>query len=320
MINENNKDFVICYLEGNLGDDVLVEKYLSNMAVDKAYLRGDGYKGSFTQKVSTKASFIDFFNTDRLVFVGGSIFGDTNESTVGIYLKRFLLCLLAKGLNKKIVVLGVNLGPFRKFGTKVLCASILSMCNYLQVRDRYSYNVASFFNSGVVLAKDPADDVEFLEGLISDKDRSVCTEKGLKIKNIGVSLVGEQVETNKKIISRVADEAVDSKVRVNVVFYSFCDSEGDYEVSVSAVKELKKMLPNVRFEIVRYENGSSLSDVIFSLSRCDVFVGGRFHSLVFAKNFCESTVLFSYSEKTVNYFSTHYGVNILDGDALGKNL
>lgn len=246
---------------------------LTAVKISPLYLFGEGFfvkrfLNSYLRKFYAKKS-------DVIVFGGGSIFHSENSIR---WKKEMLAHAQSSGRCIAALALGVSFGPFPTNKARKMCKDFLCNIDGVLVRDKDSYSFATIAKpEGVRIAL--THDLALL--LPAPARMSKTADSGM---TLGISINGglsEKVLSNllcelKKAINKLSDK----KTIKNIHLLAFCKDKtyGD----VDSLNHLSNMLKstNIASNMILY-NGSPL-EFAQAISQCDIIIGMRLHSQVFA--------------------------------------
>lgn len=205
--------------------------------------------------------------SDVFISGGGSLLQDvTSMKTVPYYLG---LIFLAQVFNLKTIFFAQGVGPLNSKFNRFFVNKILSNMDYISVRDKESKELLEKIglNSNVInITDDP------VYGLYNKNKKDLKYEQK-EVKKIGVSVRSWNDNSYIESIASFLNNLNQEK-NFNVLILPFHKGE-----DIIICKRLKKML-KMKAEVLDYtDNFSKVNDIYSTL---DLFLGVRFHSLVFA--------------------------------------
>ena len=246
------------------------------------------------------------YSSNVIIASGGRMINEDFKKSVITYL---YLTILAKIINKPIIYLGQSLGPFYSKSFKFLCSRILNFTETITVRDQKSKdNLAELKvnrplikltgDSGMLLVPAKSEKIK----LILDKEQ-ILRDRPL----IGISVrkwiyprdrnSKEKHSTYVKVLAETADGMID-KFHARVIFLSTMTSELDDDRK-TAIEIFKLMKFKSYAKVITNEyTAGEAKGIIGSM---DMFIGTRFHSLVFATTMCVPSICISPTFKNEEY-------------------
>lgn len=271
----------------------------------------------FAQNQIFKGEFINVSKAvdkcDVFILGGGGLLQDFKPHYLPAYLS---LIHLAKKRNKKTVVYGIGAGPIEtKFG-KYVCKKVLNQADLVTVRDIESKNALE--NSGVknvVQTADPAFAIEIpkreeLIEILSEKERMMkgrifCTTFHNKLYNDDLyrksNGTGINLDKRREIISKVFDRII-NEYDCNLMCIPTAGP--DFEGFVTIKQKMKK---NKTFVM---EHSSDFRRVLALLSKSEMLVGMRLHSMILATTWGLPFVPISYSSKVKSFLDISHIDNL----------
>lgn len=265
LIKKNfiNSSVTVCTLDINYTKALLKKFNLSANLIDKS-----------DKNLSFKKEFIKLvFRSDYYIYGGGTAFRDFTFANAIITHLKFTI--LAWVLRTKVIYLSIGVGPIWKNQSK-FSIFIISLISKIFVRD---------LNSQKILKKITFKSPEILPDLCFSN--AISNFKQIKNKNksykIGFAL--RSWETNQSNISEKISLSEKIGQFINNSNYKdftfFCLESGN-NIPLNDRKYLNKIkFPkniNLKFEILDIKN--SLDEVFNKISKVDVLVGMRLHSLI----------------------------------------
>lgn len=279
---------------------------IPGVSIRAAYFGGKNLLGRGMRPLQR---FFSAVTCDLLVFGGGSIFHSSYSVKWKLKMARWARVF---SRNKKIVLLGVSLGPFDGEAAIESMSQLLAFSNTVLVRDQRSLLLASStfsqYKDKFILIPDLTFQIPNL--LSHNGSRTVAQESANKV--LGVSLrphpLGDEIDSAiiKSLhlgIIGLKKLALVNKVRL----IEFC---GDPEVGDHKLlsKLMTLLSDSVACELVAY-SGNPI-DLYRLFNSFDVFIGMRFHSQVFAILNDVPLVAIPYHQKTMDMISGLTGKGI----------
>lgn len=304
--------YLRAYARGNLGDDLFIRKVCNQYKNQKFYLLADKkYKKVFNDiknlrimhysyKILRKnrgnhSKWLKINNRilkriskkcDTYLYVGGSIFIENEK--IGLNALKELKDEMS--LFKKSYIIGANFGPYSssKYFNYVH-DELIPFINHISFRDLNSYELFKDRNNTSY-----APDIVF--SIENDSSTSKCKE-------VGISLIHHLERKNLKLRY---DDYLKELVNLAIIYIkrgfkirilSFCA----YECDPVAIDDFMSKLP-AEYEndiVIDYYDGN-IDYFIDIISRLEILIATRFHSVVLGfKNNCK-VIPICYSNKSVN--------------------
>jgi len=243
-----------------------------------------------THRMSISVLLKDLYWANIVMFGGGTHFHDHRNTKR--YIKNLtiytLLTMLGKLLRKKIVLMGVGVGPLTAGISRMLTRRILENADFVSVRDQYSMQ----WLKDLRVKKDDSEKKIHrgfdLAAILALKDDVAEKIRNCPPRIIGCSLlpyfaVYEKFpDLDDKLVHKVGQVfrrwlEEDSQRGVRVFIFHGPSGEDDVEISHKLANHINK--PE-RVEIVDY--CTDPRETFLKVGECDAFIGMRYHSLVFA--------------------------------------
>jgi polysaccharide pyruvyl transferase CsaB len=243
--------------------------------------------------------------SDMFISGGGSLLQDvTSMKTVPYYLG---LIFLAKVFNLRTIFFAQGVGPLNSKFNRFLVSKILNNMDYISVRDKDSKNLLGKIglSSDVInITDDP------VYGLYNELDKKIEFEQE-EINKIGVSIRSWNDNSYIKSIATFLNNLNQEK-NFSVEILTFHKGE-----DIIMSNRLKKML-KMNLEIVDYtDNFSKIKDIY---STFDLFIGVRFHSLVFAAVNLVPFIGISYDPKVTSLIKDFGYQDLITTDTVTEEL
>jgi polysaccharide pyruvyl transferase CsaB len=283
----------------NIGDEAILEKFIQTIQeiskdVQITVMSG---KPEFTEKVYgvTAIDRKDFFKVNReikrnniVIFGGGSLLQDvTSKRSIYYY---FYIIMLSLILKKKVILLSQGIGPIRGRFNRIFTSFLLNRVQYITVRDTNSYEELIELKISKGKIEFSADPVIDYNNIIKEK------EIGKKQKTIGISFRywkdSEVITPLLEIIKKLKSEGID------VLMIPF-----HYNEDIRLIDEIEE---KSEFHIASIKNKMTPAELYEEISKLDLLVGSRLHSLIFAVSAEIPITAVSYDPK-VEYFMKSIG-------------
>lgn len=250
-----------------------------------------------------------FNNCDLFIIGGGGVVYDTfgtNPNLLNGYSRFLKLLLYAKSLNKHTAIYSIGVDEISTEQGEFYTKKIFELADTISVRSEYSIELLKRIgiNKDIMLVKDPAFNLtpcseERVNNLMKDIFPSYKKIIGVSIrywdKNIPFESWG-------KILAEKLDEFTDSNNDFSILFIPFhksvysnsiyIENTSDYKASLG-IKELMKNKDRV---FISDENNSA-QDKMGLISKCNLLIAMRLHSIVFGSMCNVPIIPLSYSEK-----------------------
>lgn len=300
------KIYLDAYLFENLGDDLFVKMISDRYPNCKFYCETrHRYKIPINKNVKIYSGFhIGIINKffekffkkekivgkiikekcDYMVSIGGSIFME--PSKIKKAYKQF--CLYDS--DKKTYILGANFGPYRSKEYKNLVDRIISKCEDVCFRDKYSFEEFTNNHDNVRYCPDIVFGLDSTKYKINTENTAVisiidCAKKISK--NIKEKYENYIIEIIKKLV----------ELDIKPILYSFCKTQGDEQVINSIINKCNK--EGIK-NISKYFYRGNIDEAIEIIAKSKIVIGTRFHAIILGILFKKEVVPIAYSDKTIN--------------------
>jgi colanic acid/amylovoran biosynthesis protein len=286
------KIFLDIYLANNFGDDLFLDILLSRYPNTIFYINYHGvqYDKFFSRYKNLKKTNYNIFykilrrigiynrlkdynffsnQYDALLFLGGGIFREESYADK-LIIDRDLLTFAFNSKSKKIFFLSCNFGPYKSQLFINKYTEIFKRADDICFRDINSYNL--FRN--LKISRVYPDIVFSYDFNILAKDSNLC----------GISLINpnhkEGSDINYSNYVKMHVDLVNSLLdnNLNVIFYSFCEKEGDVEIYLEILDKINHPRKSNIDHIVYHNDPYCF---IEKLSLCKYMIASRFHAIVF---------------------------------------
>lgn len=232
--------------------------------------------------------FREILNSSVFIIGGGTHiedFGTRKIRPLKNVLRIFIFTVLAKFLGKEICFLDIGIGPISTVWDRLLLKPICELSDFISVRDRSSYEILK--NLGVDAKSRLSFDASVLLEPLSNRDITVASgANNNKILGLSVSPVSEIYDCNRKKdimlareIAKGLNQWMEEDLGVEVHLFIFKGESKDDDVAFTNLLQGRLKLVE-RVKLVPYE--SDPRKRLSQVSRCDYFIGMRFHSSLFA--------------------------------------
>ncbi len=258
----------------NIGDEailqVLVEKFRAGLNYPRIYvLTADPEETTRNYNVISVARhnplrmLHTIRNSDVLILGGGSLLQDvTGQGLTAFYYLLFMF--FAKFFKKKVVFLAQGVGPIRRSFTRKLAAFILNRMDFISVRE----NESKRFLRGI--------GVKGKINLIPDPVllAHILPATAQARQYLGISL-RPGFFPNLALLAEQLDRVI-SALNLKIIFFSFQKNADD--VVIQKVRLVMKQAEHTSV----CPADAPMEEIIEKIGSCQIFVGTRLHSLVFA--------------------------------------
>lgn len=303
------KVFLHTYSEQNLGDDMFV-KYICDryQFVEFYIICKDRFKKAFLNIsnliIFSTDDFLKYTNFDLQIFIGGSIFMQSNNK--GIYEKYHIDCK-KKLRNVPTYIIGANFGPYSSKLFLFLYKHFFKKAEQVIFRDRYSYALFRLKNT------DWAPDILFkypLPNIIHKKEVAISCIK----KNHRSGLKDYDEELYLKKMAEIAEEYAKNNYSINLTCFSKVQED---DVAAKIIYNLLSPMTKLVTKISIYQGDISNFLRVFLTS--SYIIGTRFHSVILGWNAGIPFFPICYNDKFNNALDAYgFKGNVIDIDKLEK--
>ncbi|SNS09438.1 polysaccharide pyruvyl transferase CsaB [Anaerovirgula multivorans] len=267
----------------NTGDEAILEAIIDQIKKTLAdvKLTALSYKAKDTfQKYGIDAVSRNSFKevikaikeSDVVISGGGSILQDVTSSRSLIYYS--VIILLAKKMGKRVMFYGNGFGPITRYSNKKLVKYIINQVDVITVRDYQSkeYMQSLGIKKDIVVTADIAFG---LEDISEEKVETILQKEAIETtkKWVGISVREWKGQTHyKEVVAKTADYLMSRNYGVVFIPMQF-PSDIDTSREIAA---MMKGTPKI------IESQYSPREIIGMISRLDLLLGMRLHSLIFA--------------------------------------
>ncbi|MEM4368333.1 MAG: polysaccharide pyruvyl transferase family protein, partial [Candidatus Anstonellales archaeon] len=286
--------FIGNYGNRNIGDDailfVLSRRYKRKYPDYQQYVLARAYSDDIYKislaiplKINISSLFKILLSVDMIIIGGGGIF----SSYTGPIAKFIpLFALFNRLIGKTVIYESIGVYPTASLFQRITLYISMIIANKVSVRDRSSYECLAFVRKfrNVLLVKDPA----FLLKPVS-KRRILDILKEEKIDLLPDNLVGFSIKGLKDInqdrkLKKVIIETISflSEKKIGVLIIPFCHDMFQTSEKDNLLAEcIINSLPHKKY-VYFLKNYYHPREIMGVMNLCKIFVGMRFHSLVFA--------------------------------------
>lgn len=244
-------------------------------------------------------------NCDIFILGGGSLLQDLR-----IYYLPFLLSMVyyAQKKGKKTVVYGIGAGPIDTPFGKKLCRKILGSADLVTVRDTMSKNVLERCGlQNVIQTADPAFGLDLQKNDILLRSHGASRER-LDENFLSAALYNWLQDSDKNHNRPASFEALEKRRKIlSEVFSDICETHKGKLFFIPTVKIDETGYSQIRnsmrtsneVSVANYTN--DLIKVLSLLSKSDLLIGMRLHSLILASIIGVPIVPISYCGKVKSY-------------------
>ena len=316
----NPKAFVYGYYGNrNTGDEIILETILASLGarlrnVSFTVMSDDPEQTTTEHQVRAIgrselhqiAEAIE--EADLVVAGGGGLFHDTlgfepdriftTGSGFTVYVAPALYGLLAQ---KRVMLWGVGIGPFKSDLAREYTKAVCSAADVVTVRDQLSRSLlksAGVPSSRIIVTADCAfgakpckKSAKALRGLFPERSSSGPT--------VGVAVREWSVDVRSQYWERQLAEALDKFVQSEsgrVVFVPFQTLETEKENDLAVARRIASQL-SPRTDATVLQERLAPQEVKALIAECDLLVGMRLHSIIFAAQAGVPAVALSYDPK-----------------------
>lgn len=225
------------------------------------------------------------FKTDLLVWGGGSTMSDTDGVRLSSLRYKKLICRIARLLGRPIFFYALGLGPLVTKEGRSLAREILNMANFVQVRDRVSYDLCHEIGvtAQVERAFDPAVLIPDLLGCQID----IPPEKTSSLFRIGIapsassgSVPNTNLEQSVKISHFVNGiKRISSHTNIEVVAIQMCANTRNNDIDICN-QILDSLRGICQTSLIRYNPDPS--KMMAEIAMLDCVLAERLHAGIFS--------------------------------------
>ena len=289
------KILVYAYLEGNLGDDLMVWILCRRYPHVKFEVRArKEYKQRFKKLENLKVfgmedrlmqywdRFLkwknhgedDLFSTkvkkaDALVQIGGSMYPQND-----IWETLYMINLSLRNISRRLFVCGANFGPYTDEVFLEKYHELFGRYEGTCFRVRYSYELFSHlpragYAPDLVFGYEPSE-----KKIIPEKKRVLISTIQMKDRS-GAFPLNQYDTVYKKFLAAMTEAYVDAGYEAT--FICFCQSQGDD----AAAREVESLIPEKkRSRISHYIYENDVEEAVALFDEAEIVIGTRFHSII----------------------------------------
>lgn len=269
----------------NSGDDAILKAIIKdikaqNQDIDIVVLSKDPEKTKKTYEVDAinrfkfKELIRGMKNTSLLVSGGGSLLQDVTSTRSLLY--YLAVIFLGKFYRKPIMIYANGIGPINGSFNRFLTKFLLNRVDLITLRDLDSYdylNKMGVYNKNIEVTADP---VFTLKPIDENQIKKILLDEKIPLgkKYIGISLRKWKKINNLEIIIREVIEDILDKYNVEVILIPMHYPE-DLTISEEIAKDIDS-----RCHVLK--NKYSVEEIMGIISKLDLIVAMRLHSLIYA--------------------------------------
>ncbi|MEM2002944.1 MAG: polysaccharide pyruvyl transferase family protein, partial [Candidatus Methanomethylicaceae archaeon] len=240
---------------------------------------------------------------DIWLFGGGGIIQDYNAGSLHSLIKTYRLAKIAKLLGRKIVMIGIGIGPLETKEGRIVAKKLLGTADFLTVRDLNSGAIASQLGLPNV---NITGDLALLLQLPDVAETVSSSPDGMKV--LGLSVLplyanrgrprgqDRQVAENFAwAINKVLDESSDWVVKL------FEIHGGSTSYSDRAVLSILQDQSKYPHRILYCHYDPNIFRMISEIKRCDAFIAMRLHASILAYRFNIPFLMVGYHPKCLGF-------------------
>lgn len=287
---------------GNIGDEAILEMLLkqicsitklSNITVlsGNPAITRDKYNIESIYRYNIIKLFLKLCKSDVLIIGGGSLLQDvTSKKSIHYYL---FIIKFAQILNKKVIMLSQGIGPIIGDYNRKATSAILRKVDFITVRDYNSKKIIEEMgvsNDQSSFSADPA--INF--------GNNNKTKSNNVIKKVGFSLRNWKDTDITEEICKTVEEL--EKKNIKCCFLPFHFNE-----DINIIKNLEKKLGS---KCIYFKNKLTADEAYELISKLDLLVGIRLHSLILSASAVIPLIGISYDPK-IDYFMENLDMKAL---------
>ena len=214
-----------------------------------------------------------------IIFVGG---GYINSNYVFDLMQMYQLGCLAGEAKKPVYFLGQTIGPFSDPWHKTIAESMLRRAKRIVIREKYSRVELSKFPDKILEGIDDAVDfhttaTSAISGTLLECLRR--TDDSQLLLGLSLRSAGKTFDSTGLVDCLNRFNTTSAGGRLKVIFIPMTTSIHSDDRKEAALLE---RVPNRNFELLVADGPLTVEDRFFAISKVDLLLGMRFHSLVFA--------------------------------------
>jgi len=295
---------------GNAGDDALLQTILKSIEsfdrnitiISKNPLPLNLMKKNKNVELNNINLVKAMFINDVVIYGGGSQLQDFGTFKNFLTLLRSLILnWIMKLRNKKVVYLGISIGPISSLRGKYLVKKIMKSCDLVIVRDQESFDFLMNISedlSKYMLSPDLV--------LSFERDRKLAYIKEENIqKTLGINLMPHYSEIKKdekveKIFMNNIVALIKENPEIKIKFFQFQNKSimNDERTYEKLKKHIAVQNIKVKVEFIKYKN---IENLVSEMRNCNFFIGMRLHSAVLCDVLKIPHIMLSYHPKGIGY-------------------
>lgn len=228
-------------------------------------------------------------NSDLVIVKGGQfIYNDKENLRGNLFLWRTLQPIkIAKGLKKKVVILGQSIGGFATEKSEKFAMHYISLCDKIIVREELSYNLLKKHDiNQVVLAPDTAfyiNNQEVEIDLSKTKGKDIL---GVTVVNWSFPDNNNPLEAKENYINNLASTIVEAskKHQLFPVFVPQVTVRHHGKSDLDLIETVQNKLKENEVESIVLKEDFNANEMVGVYSKCKLLIGTRLHSCILAAN------------------------------------
>jgi len=261
-----------------------------------------------------KSIFYLYKNSDMIVNCGGGSLGGYGLGN--LFLNAVIPVCIAKKCNKFFYHSSLTIEPPKGYLSKILTKFVLNNSNFITLREQHSMKTLESLN--VKIPKLLTADYSFLiKGRSANKNNSLLIKEGIskdkKIK-IGISCSSwtppffyrlhnhTTYDSNNLFLDTLCEslQQLLEKLDAVIVFFSMSSYPKSNDVKLAQVIK-SRIKSSLSEKIFILSENYSPEELKFMIGEMDIFIGTRYHGVVFATSMLVPTISISYMQKIRGY-------------------
>lgn len=292
------------YGAGNFGDELILKQYLKKNKHERYIVFSYGYDYTQNNVIKTYhwkqgdklSNFKNFLSAikkvDEVLWVGGTCF--TDEDGDG----AFKFMLIAKLFLKKLKYINIGINELKERNRKIKTKIILTLANYISVRDQQSYELAKYYKFNFINKYNLNSDIEqdlgeqYLENI-------KCSESNEKNLLIAWRVLTNYVDDETELINSLVKYIIKVKDKFDNIYIINTDSTKDKKTSEKIYQNLSQL------KNINYLPELSTDEKINYVCKSSFIITARLHIGVMGSLLNKNTYVYNYSNKIEYYFNNH---------------
>lgn len=228
----------------------------------------------------------EILNSSAVLIGGGTHLTEHGDKILSLkrLIRLFLLSIYAKLLGKRIYFLGNGIGPFSTLLGETIAKFTCFLADFITVRDKKSYDYLKKWGytrtllsfDFAVLLKEMTDNIKHL------KNKKII---GLSVTPF-FSIYHNNFEKDIMLVDKIAnilEYCLENEKQTEIHLFIFHGGSRNSDIWITKLlqKRLKKNIQiKTRVKIIDY-NPDPIK-ILAHVGECDIFIGTKYHSLVFA--------------------------------------